>query len=281
MIKFIADIGCNWKISDLEEENWNNIVKIIDELYETDDITYVLFEAWNTESFISHNHPNYMDYFKQYELPIKFYSKIKELVESKGMKLLVTPYDIYTINKLTASGINNFYISNHDLDYKPMLDKISKVAKELYVGTCNTTLTEIEDAHRVIKENYNGILTFIHSINKYPSTIDNGDFYRLEEIRHTFPGTLIGYSGHSNIGDALILTNTATAMGVTTIVIPFKTSGITPDTKYSFSLKETTYLIESNKTIHNVVNTSSSINLNEANWGRRNPYTGKRPIFLS
>jgi sialic acid synthase SpsE len=283
-MKYIAEIGSNWKIDDDNEKNWKNIIKILDELYEIDDIDYVKFQAWNTESFINQNHPSYMTYFKEYELPVAWYAKLKEEVEKRNMKIMFTVFDNYTLSKAVKAKINIFKIASNDLTYHPLIKNVCKEAKELFISAGNSTLEEIKETYEIVKNEYKGIFTILHCNVKYPCTIEDGDFFRVFELRKLFKGNFIGYSSHALINDAVVLTNIVTAMGGTVIEFHYKPNNFnykTPDSGHSLIQKEVEYLIESNNTVEKIVTTSPKIDLNEANWGRRNPYTGKRPIFYS
>lgn len=284
MMKYIAEIGSNWKINDNEKDNWDNIIATLDELYNIGEIEYVKFQAWNTESFISQNHPMYMSYFKEYELPVKWYHQLKLEVEKRDMKLMMTPFDIYTVGKLEQAGINIFKIASNDLTYHPLILRVCKSAKELFISTGNSTLDEVKETYKLVHDNYDNIFTLLHCNVKYPCTIEDGDFYRIYEIMHNCPGTYLGYSSHAEISDAIVLTNTATAMGVSVIEFHYKGGHYnvkSPDSQHSLTDQQVKYVIETNNLVHKIVTTSPSIDLNECNWGRRNPYTGKRPVFLN
>jgi N-acetylneuraminate synthase len=200
------------------------------------------------------------------------------------MKLMMTPFDNYTISKLEEAGINIIKIASNDLTYHPLIIRACKSAKELFVSTGNSTLDEIKETYDIVKSNYKNIFTFLHCNVKYPCSIEDGDFYRIYEMSHSFPGTYLGYSSHAEISDAIVLTNTATAMGISVIEFHYKGTHYktkSPDSVHSLTESQVKYVIETNNLVHKIVTTSPTIDLNECNWGRRNPYTGKRPVFLN
>jgi hypothetical protein len=272
MLNYIADIS-NWRLYEKKEDNLEYIMTLLDEIEELDDIQYVCLEVWNTESFVSSSHPKYMSYYKETEFPVEWYSIIKTECDKRNLKLIFIPRDAYTIKKIEVETNNKLFgIHSNDITFEPLVKKLSLISNRLFIWVGNNEIVNIEKAYTIIHRDYKEFLTIIHSQTEQSPTMEDGCFARIDDLRHIFKGSFIGYHSTSELTDAITLTNIATSMGCNTICFNYG--------KTEINNHEVKHVLNSNNIVHKIVTTSPKIDVANLNWHGRNPMTGRIPVFL-
>ncbi len=112
----------------------------------------------------------------------------------------------FVANKLNVPFIK---IASMDLNNMDLISYAAKKNKPLIISTGLSTLSEIDNAIRVIEENNNKKIIILHCISNYPPKDSEVNLRNIETLTKLYPYP-IGFSDHS-IGTAIPLT--AIALG--------------------------------------------------------------------
>ena len=149
------------------------------------------------------------DVFKDAEFPREWHHEIKEYCDSIDIHFSTSPYDFEAVELCMELDVPFIKIGSGEITWLEMIEKIAKTQKPIFLATGDATLSEIDDAIRVIESTGNKKLVLMQCITNYPSMIESANINVLQTYKNAFD-CLVGYSDHSP-GDVVILG--ATALG--------------------------------------------------------------------
>lgn len=208
-IKIIAEVGVN--------HNGNlQIAKKLIKTAKQFNADYVKFQSFKAE-FLSTKKAKLAKYQKknitnnQYNLlkslELKTSDLKKLLIYSKKLKikLLSTPFDIYSLNVLIDLGIKIIKIPSGEIDNVPLLEAIANKALEVIISTGMSTIQEIKFAINILKRKIPlKNITIMHCTSEYPTPPKSVNMNALNTIKLSF-NCPIGYSDHTTGFEAGIL----------------------------------------------------------------------------
>jgi sialic acid synthase SpsE len=92
------------------------------------------------------------DRFKQLEMPLDFYAKVKEYVESRGLLFLCTPFGLKSARMLRELQPKIVKIASPELNFTALLEEVAKWGLPTLLSSGVSTLGDIEEAVRTIKK---------------------------------------------------------------------------------------------------------------------------------
>ncbi len=287
-MKYIAEIGSNWRRTNDMTDNWLNIADTVKDLANigTD---YVKFQAWNTPDFIHQSHPDYKN-FEKYQLPIKWYGDLIKLVEDHGLKFMVTPFDFETVERFQDLNVKYWKIASSDIIFHGLIKAVAEKATELYVSVGNASMDEIVNVNRMLINYFPSLpRTLLHCISRYPTQVEEIGFNRINELKRLNesripePPFTLGWSSHVVPAQAADVATLATGMGVEVMEFhvyrPTHSKLKTPDVCVSLTVTELGELMTRVEGVETLMNSVPKFNISEMNWARRNPETGLRPTI--
>jgi len=92
------------------------------------------------------------DRFKQLEMPLDFYAKIKEYVESRGLLFLCTPFGLKSARMLRELQPKIVKIASPELNFTALLEEVAKWGLPTLLSSGVSTLGDIEEAVGTIQK---------------------------------------------------------------------------------------------------------------------------------
>jgi sialic acid synthase SpsE len=90
------------------------------------------------------------DRFKQLEMPLDFYAKIKEYVESRGLLFLCTPFGLKSAQMLRELQPKIVKIASPELNFTALLEEVAGWGLPTLLSSGVSTLGDIEEAMGII-----------------------------------------------------------------------------------------------------------------------------------
>lgn len=128
------------------------------------------------------------------EFNFEQYLELKELVVSKGLDFLCTPFDHESVDFLEKLGVERYKIASHSNTNLPLLEQIASIGRPVFMSTGACTLDELDDAVEVFKK-HGTDLTVLHCVSAYPTPIEDHNLSMIDVIRQRYE-VAVGYSGH-------------------------------------------------------------------------------------
>lgn len=188
----------------------------------------VKFQSYKAERLASIDSPAYWDTNEehinsQYELFKKFdkfekieYKKLSNYCRDQKILFLSTPFDFDAVEYLNDL-VPIFKISSSDITNLPLIKRIAKKKKPIFLSTGAATIGEIEDAIRVINSKGNNEICIMHCILSYPTDYNDVNLNMIKHLKKVFPSYQIGYSDHAKPDLSMLITTTAYILGAKVI----------------------------------------------------------------
>ncbi len=151
------------------------------------------------------------DTFKKLEQDISFYKELKILTEKNNMVFMASPFGTRSAELLYDIGSELFKIASPELNYYPLLEKISSFNKKVILSTGVSTLGDIEEALKITGRKKTSIL---HCITAYPAPPEQYNLSLIPLFNQLF-GVKTGISDHST--DPVLVPSISTALGASII----------------------------------------------------------------
>lgn len=141
--------------------------------------------------------------FKEAEFPRDWHHIVKEHCDNIGIHFSTSPYDFEAVELCLELDVPFIKIGSGEITWLEMIEKIASTQKPIILATGDATLSEVDDAIRVIEGTGNTNLILLQCITNYPSMIESANINVLKTYQSAFD-VLTGYSDHSP-GDVVIL----------------------------------------------------------------------------
>lgn len=205
----IAEIGVNY--FDIAEKRGITPLKAAKEMVKqahNSGADAVKFQSYKAEKLAAENSPAYWDTDEeetesQYELFQKYddfgekeFKKIAEYSEKLGIDFLSTPFHKEAVDYL-EDLVPAYKVASADVTNLPLLKHIASKGKPIILSTGASTLGEIDQALRTIKEVDSSVeISVLHCVLQYPTDEDKANLNMIEHIQEAFPQHTAGYSDH-------------------------------------------------------------------------------------
>ncbi len=134
--------------------------------------------------------------FKDAEFPREWHKEISEYCAKIGIDFSTSPYDFEAVDLCVKLNVPFIKIGSGEITWLEMLDYIARKNKPIMLATGDATMSEIDEAIRVIENAGNHELVLMQCITNYPSKIDSANVNVLKTYQTAFD-VLTGYSDHS------------------------------------------------------------------------------------
>jgi len=134
--------------------------------------------------------------FKSAEFPRDWHKEISDYCKSVDIHFSTSPYDFEAVDLCDTLDMPFIKIGSGEITWLEMVEYISKKGKPIILATGDSTLSEIDEALRVIKETGNKDLVLLQCITNYPSKIESANINVLKTYQNAF-NVITGYSDHS------------------------------------------------------------------------------------
>ncbi|MDI6452392.1 N-acetylneuraminate synthase [Peloplasma aerotolerans] len=136
------------------------------------------------------------DMLKKLELPYKDFLELKNYCKIKQIEFMSTAFDLDSIDFLQSIGMNRWKIPSGDITNLPYLIKIAEIGKPVIISTGMSTMNDIENAVKVLKDNGTKNLIVLHCTTEYPTPFEDVNLIAMLTIKDVFE-VEVGYSDHT------------------------------------------------------------------------------------
>lgn len=187
MPEFIAEIGNN--------HNGNlALAKRMTDAAIAAGADWVKFQAYRTETFLAPGNA-FHDELAVEALPLEEFAVLKDYVESRGARFLVTPFDRDSFDLLDRLGMDTVKISSGDFDNFDLLGLAVARKKKIILSLGGGTLSEIDATVSFLRAR-GAEFILLHCVLAYPAAFPDLNLRFIETLRTRY-GVPVGYSDHS------------------------------------------------------------------------------------
>lgn len=187
------------------------------------------------------------DMIKKLELPYEAHKELIDYCNNKGIQFLSTAFEEKSAIFLHELDLVIFKIPSGEITNYPLLKLIGSFNKKVILSTGMSTIEEIKDALKVLKESGTEDITLLHCNTEYPTPYEDVNLLAMNTIQEA-TGIKVGYSDHT---PGIEVSLAAVAMGACVIEKHFTLDKNMegPDHKASLNPNELEYLVTSIRNI--------------------------------
>ena len=213
----IAEAGAN------HEGSIEKALELIDEA-KNSGVDAIKFQTYSASNLTTKTAPKYWDDGISNETQFDVFSKLDTLTVSDWQKIFdyakkrdilcfSTPFDEESVDLLDSLNVPAYKIASADITHLPLIRKVAKKMKPIFISTGMSTMDEIHDAISIFKK-YNCSFELQHSNSSYPMKDDEANLKCIQTLKDEFDCN-VGYSGHESSG--YLISVCAGVLGATSI----------------------------------------------------------------
>jgi N-acetylneuraminate synthase len=135
----------------------------------------------------------YLDYRRKVEFGEAEYREIDKHCKSKDIPWMVSVWDEQSVDFMEQFDTPAYKIPSASLTDHHLIRHVRRTGKPVIISTGMSTMEEIKRGVKVVGS---GNLVIMHCTSTYPCEPDELNLRMIETLRHEFPQTPVGYSGH-------------------------------------------------------------------------------------
>lgn len=133
---------------------------------------------------------------KKLEIGKDFHAALIKYCAEKNITFLSTCYEEKSLNLLIELGVPAIKIASTDMTNLLFLEKVAKKGRPVILSTGMSSLPEIKDAYRCLKENGCNDIALLKCTSNYPTDPGEVNLRGMETIKNSFDA-VIGFSDHT------------------------------------------------------------------------------------
>ena len=107
------------------------------------------------------------------EFPRDWHKELYDYANSIGLDFFSSPYDREGVDLLEELDVPAYKIGSGDLTWLEMLEYIARKGRPMIVGTGASTLQEVDQAVKTIKDAGNDQIILLQCVTNYPSSFEH------------------------------------------------------------------------------------------------------------
>ena len=147
------------------------------------------------------NSENRFDYFQRTGFSFQQYKFLNRIAKKNKIIFMSSPFSIEAVDMLKKINMRIYKIPSGEVNNIPLLEKIKKTRKEVFLSTGMSNWEEINDAYKILKNNK---LTILQCTSTYPCRLQDVGINILNDLKKKFDCS-IGFSDHTEGKEAAIL----------------------------------------------------------------------------
>ncbi len=153
----------------------------------------------DSETLPDSPNPNYFDnesrfdYFNRTAFDLAQWKKLKAKADSCNVRFLSSPFSIDAVDLLEKVGVFGYKIPSGEVTNLPLLEKLAKIGKPVFLSSGMSTWIELDEAVEVLK---NCDLTVMQCSSVYPCPSEQVGLNVITEMKDRYK-CRIGFSDHT------------------------------------------------------------------------------------
>ncbi|MHA6247649.1 pseudaminic acid synthase [Pontibacter sp. CAU 1760] len=173
------------------------------------------------------------DLYQEAYTPWEWHKPIFDRAKAQGILAFSSPFDETAVDFLEELGAPAYKIASFENTDHPLIRKVAATGKPVIISTGAATVSELDEAVRVLREAGCEQFVMLKCTSTYPSTPQNTNLVTIPHMRELF-GVQVGLSDHTmGVGAAVA----AVALGATVIEKHFTLSRADGGVDSAFSLE--------------------------------------------
>jgi len=186
------------------------------------------------------------DLYKDAYTPWEWHKPIFDRCKELGLICFSSPFDETAVDFLESLNVSAYKIASFEIVHTPLLRKVASTGKPVIISTGISTVSEIFEAIKTIKENGGGDVILLKCTSSYPASPASSNIRTIPHMKDLF-GTPVGLSDHTlGVGVAVASVSMGAVLIEKHFTLHRSEGGV--DAAFSLEPHELKLLVEESKT---------------------------------
>ncbi len=198
----IAEAGVNHngnidvakRLVDVAYESGADVVKF--QTFQADNLVSRYAQKAEYQRRLTDEKETQREMLKKLELTYDMHVELSRYCKEVGIHFLSTPFDLDSIDLLENIGMSQYKIPSGEITNLPYLRKIGSLKKPVILSSGMSTMGEVKEAVKILKENGASDVSVLHCNTQYPTPMQDVNLNVMNTIRKEI-GVCVGYSDHT------------------------------------------------------------------------------------
>ncbi len=136
------------------------------------------------------------DLYKEAYTPWEWHKPLFERANEKGIMAFSSPFDETAVDFLEGLNVPIYKVASFENTDWPLLKKIAKTGKPVIMSTGASTLSDIDESVRVLRQHGCKELVLLKCTSTYPATPENTNLKTIPHLQQLF-NCIVGLSDHT------------------------------------------------------------------------------------
>ncbi len=136
------------------------------------------------------------DLYKEAYTPWEWHKAIFDRAKEKGMIAFSSPFDETAVDFLESLNVPLYKIASFENTHHPLLVKVAKTGKPVIVSTGVSSIADIDESVRVLKDNGCKDIILLKCTSTYPATPENTNLNTIPHLSQLH-NCIVGLSDHT------------------------------------------------------------------------------------
>jgi pseudaminic acid synthase len=136
------------------------------------------------------------DLYKEAYTPWEWHQAIFDRAKEKGMIAFSSPFDETAVDFLESLNVALYKIASFENTHHPLLVKVAKTGKPVIVSTGVSSIADIDESVRVLKNNGCKDIILLKCTSTYPATPENTNLNTIPHLSQLH-NCIVGLSDHT------------------------------------------------------------------------------------
>lgn len=136
------------------------------------------------------------DMLKKLELTPRMHEQLIDYCRKKKIMFLSTPFDIDSLHYLVECKIEIIKIPSGEITNYSFLREVGRIGKKVILSSGMSTMDEVRDAVKVLKDNGSSDITVLHCNTEYPTPYADVNLRAMLTLKEELQVS-VGYSDHT------------------------------------------------------------------------------------
>lgn len=189
-----GDIDVAKRLVDVAYESGADVVKF--QTFQADNLVSRYAQKAEYQRRLTDEKETQREMLKKLELTYDMHVELSRYCKEVGIHFLSTPFDLDSIDLLENIGMSLYKIPSGEITNLPYLRKIGSLKKPVILSSGMSTMGEVKEAVKILKENGASDISVLHCNTQYPTPMQDVNLNVMNAIRKE-TGVCVGYSDHT------------------------------------------------------------------------------------
>jgi len=186
------------------------------------------------------------DLYAEAYTPWEWQPKLKQVANDLGLDLFSSPFDATAVDFLEKMKVPAYKIASFELIDIPLIEKIARIGKPIFMSTGMATVEEIAEAVETARKAGNTQIALLKCTSAYPAAPEEMNLRTIPELSRRF-GVPVGLSDHT-MGIAAPIAAVALGACIVEKHLTLSRSEPGPDSAFSLEPAEFRAMVEAVRT---------------------------------